>query len=276
MSKFTSAADRNLIKRIDDACAQIETAKAAWFDRSVELGKLLGEAKQRHPKVADFEAFLKETKVGINMRWAYECIAMAGDPKEAERLRQANKERVERHREKKRLNKPEPEHKKTSCDIDWNNPDPEDFASSAEMFAMQADNYAHEATHLAKAYPLLNNRYVDPATITEARIQDVQSLADAWSGVVSQLTKHMDPSEPGPKAINLDELRFMKFRSEFLKIIDRACRETKTRWKDGTTAAEAVVGFTPYVERQMEEVREFLRKAIADNQRYNKGKNKAA
>lgn len=108
MSKFTSATDRDLIKRIDAACASVETAKATWFDRSVALGKLLKEAKQRHPAVADFEAFLQQTKVGINIRWAYECIAMAGDPKEAERLRTANKERVKKHREKKRLNKPKP------------------------------------------------------------------------------------------------------------------------------------------------------------------------
>ena len=109
MIRFTSAADRDLTRRIDDACITVETAKATWFDRSVELGRLLEEAKQHHPSVADFEAFLKQTKVGINLRWAYECIAMAGGPKEAERLRTANKERVKKHREKKRLNKSKPE-----------------------------------------------------------------------------------------------------------------------------------------------------------------------
>jgi hypothetical protein len=145
MNTYTSTADRDLIKRIDAACGFVETAKAAWFDRSVELGKLLREAKQCHPKLADFEAFLKETKVGINMRWAYECIAMAGDPKEAERLRTANKDRVKKHRERKRLNRPKPKPKPKR------KPEP---ASEAEQWLIEFCNLCFKLPELTPPLPL--------------------------------------------------------------------------------------------------------------------------
>jgi hypothetical protein len=109
-----STADKPLLEKIKVAVAAVnkaektaEVAKAELVSRSRAVGELLLEAKKRHPKVADFEAFLKRVD-GLKRSRAYDCMRIAGGRATDEQLRQENRERVQKHRAKKKLLRPEP------------------------------------------------------------------------------------------------------------------------------------------------------------------------
>jgi hypothetical protein len=63
------------------------------------------EAKKRHPKVKDFKAFLKGVN-GLKLSRAYDLLRLAGGRTTDEELRQDARERVRKHRAKKKLPKP--------------------------------------------------------------------------------------------------------------------------------------------------------------------------
>lgn len=81
---------------------------------------------------------------------------------------------------KKKSNK-----KPSACDYDWSKPNPKDFDDPSEMYGKQADQYFHEATHLAESLPILADG-VDLKVI-RSKISGAQAVAVAWRRVVSQL-----------------------------------------------------------------------------------------
>jgi hypothetical protein len=106
--------DEGLLGKINAAVAEhnaaeraVTTAQAELVSKSKVLGQLLLEAKKRHPKVADFEAFLNRVN-GLKLSRAYDCMRIAGGRTTDEELRQDARERKQKSRAKKKLPKPEP------------------------------------------------------------------------------------------------------------------------------------------------------------------------
>jgi hypothetical protein len=96
-----------LLAKINEAVAAAneaektaEIAKAEVVSRSRVVGELLFEAKKRHPKVADFEAFLKRVD-GLKLSRAYDLMRLAGGRTTDEQLRQDARDRQRKSRAKK-------------------------------------------------------------------------------------------------------------------------------------------------------------------------------
>jgi hypothetical protein len=117
--------DDSLLKKINTAVAEHNTAEQAvttaesavttavseLTSKSMVVGQLLLEAKKRHPKKADFEAFLNLV-IGLGRSRAYECMRIAGGGTTEEQSRKRNRERQRKHREaKKKLPKAKPQSK---------------------------------------------------------------------------------------------------------------------------------------------------------------------
>ena len=106
--------DQVLLGKINAAVAEhnaaeraVTTAQAELVSKSKVLGQLLLEVKKRHPKAADFEAFLKRVN-GLGRSRAYDLLRLAGGRTTDEELRKDARERVRKHRAKKKLPTPEP------------------------------------------------------------------------------------------------------------------------------------------------------------------------
>ena len=106
--------DEVLLGKINAAVAEhnaaeraVTTAQAELVSKSKVLGQLLLEAKGRHSKVADFEAFLKRVN-GLKLSRAYDLLRLAGGRTTDEELRKDARERVRKHRAKKKLPTPKP------------------------------------------------------------------------------------------------------------------------------------------------------------------------
>ena len=95
------------------AQAELSTAQAELVSRSKRVGTLLLEAKKLHPTVDAFEAFLKKVD-GLGLSRAYDLMRLAGGRTTDEELRKETRDRVEKHRAKKRLSRAEPEPSVTS------------------------------------------------------------------------------------------------------------------------------------------------------------------
>jgi hypothetical protein len=114
-SRSLSAADQALLDKINAAVATaneaettVTTAQAELVSRSRAVGELLLEAKNRHPKVADFEAFLKRVD-GLKLSRAYDLMRLAGGRTTDAQLRQDARERQRKSRSnKKKLPPPTP------------------------------------------------------------------------------------------------------------------------------------------------------------------------
>jgi hypothetical protein len=103
-----------LLDKINAAVAEhnaaeqaVTTAQSELVSKSKVVGQLLLEAKKRHPKVADFESFLKRVN-GLKLSRAYDLLRLAGGRATDEQIRQENRERVRKHRAKKKLPQPKP------------------------------------------------------------------------------------------------------------------------------------------------------------------------
>jgi hypothetical protein len=101
--------DEVLLGKINPAVAEhnaaertVTTAQAELVSKSKVLGQLLLEAKKRHPKVADFEAFLKRVN-GLKLSRAYDLLRLAGGRTTDEELRKDARDRVRKHRAKKKV-----------------------------------------------------------------------------------------------------------------------------------------------------------------------------
>src|SRR6516165_9608470 len=107
-----SAADQALLDKLNVAVAAAneaektsEAAKAEHVSRSRVVGQLLLEAKERHPKKADFDACVSRV-VGLKQSRIYDLLRLAGGRATEEQLRKEQRERVKKHRAKKKLPKP--------------------------------------------------------------------------------------------------------------------------------------------------------------------------
>jgi hypothetical protein len=111
LQKITAA-----VAAANEAEKTAETAKAELVSRSKVVGQLLLEAKKRHPKVADFEAFLKRVN-GLKLSRAYDLLRLAGGRVTDEQLRQEARDRQRKSRTNKKVplpTKAEPEPKPIS------------------------------------------------------------------------------------------------------------------------------------------------------------------
>jgi hypothetical protein len=93
------------VKAANEAEATVETAKTELVARSKAVGLLLLEAKKLHPEVADFKAFLGKVH-GLKLSCAYDLLRLAGGRTTDEEIRQATKDRVKKHRDKKKRELP--------------------------------------------------------------------------------------------------------------------------------------------------------------------------
>ena len=120
------AADQVLLDKINAAVATaneaetiVTTAQAELVSRSRMVGELLLEAKKRHPKVADFEAFLKRVD-GLKLSRAYDLMKLAGGRITDEQLRQEARDRQRKSRTNKKVPppaKPRAEPKRESISV---------------------------------------------------------------------------------------------------------------------------------------------------------------
>ena len=101
--------DEVLLNKINAAVAEhnaaeqaVTTAQSEFVSKPKVVGQLLLEAKKRHPKVADFEAFLKRVN-GLKLSRAYDLLRLAGGRTTDEELRQEARERKRKSRAKKKL-----------------------------------------------------------------------------------------------------------------------------------------------------------------------------
>jgi len=114
MIKDAKGDERELLAKINAAVAaanaaetEVTTAQAELVSRSKTVGFLLLEAKKLHPAVKDFEAFLRKVQ-GLKRSRAYDCMRIAGGRTTDEEIRQATRDRVEKHRASKKLPTPTP------------------------------------------------------------------------------------------------------------------------------------------------------------------------
>src|SRR5213080_498342 len=89
-----------LLAKINAAVAEhntaeqaVTTAQSEFVSKSKAVGLLLLEAKKRHPKVADFEAFLKLVD-GLKLSRAYDLLRLAGGRTTDEELRNEARDRA--------------------------------------------------------------------------------------------------------------------------------------------------------------------------------------
>jgi hypothetical protein len=104
------------VEAANDTQQNLTKAHAKHASRSKRVGMLLLDAKKLHPAVKDFEAFLKKVD-GLAVSRAYDLMRLAGGRTTDEELRKETRDRVEKHRAKKRLSKAEPEPSVTSSPV---------------------------------------------------------------------------------------------------------------------------------------------------------------
>ena len=95
------------VKDADAAQAAQAEATATTVEKSKAVGLLLLEAKKLHPKVEDFEAFIKLVH-GLRRSRAYDLLRLAGGRTTDEELRQDARDRKRKSRASKKPLLPEP------------------------------------------------------------------------------------------------------------------------------------------------------------------------
>jgi hypothetical protein len=90
------------VKAANAAEQSVTIAQAELVSRSKAVGLLLLDAKKLHPAVTNFKAFLKKVQ-GLRLSRAYECMSIAGGRTTVEEIRKATRDRVKKHRDKKKL-----------------------------------------------------------------------------------------------------------------------------------------------------------------------------
>lgn len=93
------------VKAANVAERSVTTAQLELVSRSKAVGLLLLEAKKLHPKVKDFDAFLKKVH-GLKLSRAYDLLRLAGGRTTDEELKKENRERQQKSRAKKKLPTP--------------------------------------------------------------------------------------------------------------------------------------------------------------------------
>ena len=112
---------RAAVKAVNEAEQDVTTAQAELVSRSKRVGLLLLEAKKQHPVVKDFEASLKKVD-GLKLSRAYDLLKLAGGRTTDEEIRRETRERVKKHREKKRSKAPKASSSVTPPDVTEKSP----------------------------------------------------------------------------------------------------------------------------------------------------------
>jgi hypothetical protein len=99
--------DAALAAKIAEAVKAVDVAVATQNERAKSAGLLLHDAHKRHPGRKAFEKFLKLCD-GLQYSRAMDLIAVATDRKTFEKLKTDAAARQQKHRDKKKLHKPEP------------------------------------------------------------------------------------------------------------------------------------------------------------------------
>jgi hypothetical protein len=131
----------------NEAEQAVTTAQGELVSRSRTVGLLLLEAKKLHPAVKDFEALLKKVQ-GLQLSRAYDCMRIAGGRTTDEEIRKATRERVKKHRDKKKL-PPAPEPRPISV---TSTPVTESAEASAERRKAENANLGMTAAARSKQY----------------------------------------------------------------------------------------------------------------------------
>jgi hypothetical protein len=105
--------DAALLAEINAAVASVKEAernlKTVVRERSRIVGQLLLEAKNLHPAVKDFEAFLSRVDGSPKLAWAYVLMKLAGGRISEEEIKQDARDRQRKSRDSKRkLSSPAP------------------------------------------------------------------------------------------------------------------------------------------------------------------------
>ena len=90
-----------LAEKIAEEVKAADGARADMVEHSRIAGELLLEAHRRYPKAKAFDAFLKAAG-DLGCSRAYELMAVAGGRKTIEQIQVATRERVKKHRQKKK------------------------------------------------------------------------------------------------------------------------------------------------------------------------------
>jgi hypothetical protein len=99
------------VKAMNEAETTATAAQTELVSRSKAVGLLLLEAKKLHPKVKDFDAYLKRVD-GLSLSRAYDCMRVAGGRVTDAKLKQDARERQQKSRTKRKtLPKPAPKPK---------------------------------------------------------------------------------------------------------------------------------------------------------------------
>jgi hypothetical protein len=96
-----SSTAEELLRKLNPAVKEMNQAREGYASRSKVVGELLLEAKALHPKVIDFEAFLKRVD-GLHLSRAYELLRLAGGRTTEAEIKKENRERQQRHRIKQK------------------------------------------------------------------------------------------------------------------------------------------------------------------------------
>jgi hypothetical protein len=183
-----------LLTKINEAVAaanaaekNVAVAQTELVSRSKTVGLLLLEAKKQHPKVADFESFLKKVR-GLKLSRAYDLLRLAGGRTTDEELREEarNRKRKSRDRRKEQKKKrpkpqplPEPKSKDTKSPLSVTHPH---VTESPEVSIEQrrAENAALDANLSIPPFLDRTNEAADatPPSETQAQIDSRLALDD--------------------------------------------------------------------------------------------------
>jgi len=204
-SKTNNPANADLLAKINAAVKAVneaekiaETAKVEYVSRSKAVGLLLLEAKKLHPKVADFDAFLKKVK-GLKLARAYDCMRIAGGRTTDEEIRKETRDRVKKHRASKKKKelpaptpkKPEPKPKPEPEPVSVTSPDVTESAEisieqrraeHAELDLSAEEKAAKASAHYLAEFTVACHAYLPKITV-EADRQKARLLVSELTSV---------------------------------------------------------------------------------------------
>jgi hypothetical protein len=171
------------VRAANDAEAKVTTAQAELVSRSKAVGLLLLEAKKLHPKVKDFDAFLKKVK-GLKLSRAYDMMKLAGGRTTDAELKKDARERQQKSRaNKKKLPTPAPK------------PKPEPLKLSVTSRKDEAVGNEPESARVTESAEI---------TIEERKAQHANLDAEEPSTKTSAEAQHSDTNKDAPDPLVLD------------------------------------------------------------------------
>jgi hypothetical protein len=183
-TKADAEVDAKLLDKINAAVKSynttektVATAQAEHASRGRALGLLLLEAKKLHPKVQDFDAFLKKAKGLPAMSRAYDLMKLAGGRVSEADLKKDAAERKQKSRANAKKNKPTTK-PATKPDVSVTDPN---VTETAEASADKRK--AENATAVDDA------EFTDPTTPAASAATDQSKMADTTAADTTAQSK---------------------------------------------------------------------------------------